>query len=156
MSKNQIMLDYLRQCPGVERLYFEYGERRADAIHLLTSSVEKATSAEYIDGSQPKQLDYSIVWHKPMTYMPVMTEEGQTAPGVAELDDVQGIIDWIAAQNRNHNYPDFGEHCVVDSMHCLHDAPRLAGIDTHYNPPLARYTFTLRVEYLDTTHCVFN
>ena len=155
-SKNQIVLDYLRQCPGIERLYFEYGERHGDAVHLMTSSVETATRSEYIDGSQPKRLDYSMVWHKALEYMPVMTEPGKTDPAVAELDDVQSIIDWINAQDRAHNYPDFGENCPVDNMRCLHDVPQLVGIDTRYNPPLARYTFTVRIEYTDMTHCVFN
>lgn len=155
-NKNQIVLEYLKQCPGIKHLFFEYGERSDDAIHLLTSSVEKATRTEYIDGSQPKRLDYTIVWHKALSYMPVMSEPGTPDPAVAELDDVQSIIEWINAQERAHNYPEFGINCPVDRVHCLNDVPQLAGIDTRYNPPLARYSFTVRFEYIDMTHCVFN
>ena len=156
MSKNQVMLDYLSQCDGIGRLYFQYGRAGDNAMQLVTSSVEAATRAQYIDGSQPKRLDYSLIWFKSLAFMPVVTGVGgQVNENVAELDDVQSIIDWIGAQNAAHNYPDLGEDCQVDAISCLHDVPQLIGIDTTFSPPLAKYTFTVRVEYLDLSHCIF-
>lgn len=156
MSKNQIMLDYLSQCDGIGRLYFQYGQAGDNAMQLVTSSVEAATRAQYIDGSQPKRLDYSLIWFKSLAFMPVVAGAGgQVNENVAELDDVQSIIDWIGAQNAAHNYPDLGEDCQVDAISCLHDVPQLIGIDAAYSPPLAKYTFTIRVEYLDLSHCIF-
>lgn len=156
MSKNQIMLDYLSQCEGVRQLYFQYGDARDNAMQLVTSSVETATRAGYIDGSQPKKLDYSLIWYKALAFLPVVTNGGgQVNANVAELDDVQIIIDWIGAQNDAHNYPDLGEDCQVDAISCLHDVPQLIGIDASYSPPLAKYTFTVRVEYIDLSRCIF-
>lgn len=156
MSKNQIMLDYLSQCDGIQQLYFQYGHAKDGAMQLVTSSVEAATRKQYIDGSQPKRLDYSLIWFKALGFLPAVTGAGgQVNENVAELDDVQGIIDWINAQNDTHNYPDFGKDCQVDAIGCLHDVPQLIGIDTTYSPPLAKYTFTIRVEYLDLSHCIY-
>lgn len=156
MSKNQIMLDYLSKCDGIQQMYFQYGHAEDGAMQLVTSSVEAATRAEYIDGSQPKRLDYSLIWFKALAFLPAVAGTSETVnANVAELDDVQAIIDWINAQNDAHNYPDFGEECQVDAISCLHDVPQLIGVDTTYSPPLARYTFTIRVEYLDLTHCIF-
>lgn len=156
MSRHQIMLDYLSQCDGIQQLYFQYGQAAAGAMQLVTSSIEAATRAQYIDGSQPKRLDYSLIWYKPLAFLPVVTGAGAPVNGnVAELDDVQSIIDWIGEQNDARNFPDLGEDCQVDAISCLHDVPQLIGIDTTFSPPLAKYTFTVRVEYLDLSHCIF-
>lgn len=156
MNKNQIMLEYLQQCEGIKQLYFQYGEMRAGSVQMLTNSVESAARAEYIDGSRPRQLDYSLIWFKPISIVPVRNPAtGQYNGNIAELDDVQNIIEWVEQQQDDHNLPDFGPGYEVDSIRCLHDVPQLLGIDTTSSPALARYSFTVRVEFLDTTHCTF-
>ena len=156
MSKHQIMLDYLSRCDGIGRLYFQYGRAGDSEMQLVSSSVDAATRAQYVDGSQPRRLDYSLIWFKSLAFMPVVTGAGgQVNENVAELDDVQSIIDWIGAQNAAGNFPDLGVDCQVDAVSCLHDVPQLIGIDAAYSPPLAKYTFTIRVEYLDLSQCIF-
>lgn len=157
MNKNQIMLDYLQQCEAVKQLYFQYGEMRAGAMQLMTNSVESAARAEYIDGSRPRQLDYSLIWYKPISIMPVRNPvTGQYNANIAELDDVQGIIDWITDRQYDHDLPDFGPGCEMESIRCLHEVPQLLGIDVAASPPLARYSLTIRVEFVDTTRRIFN
>lgn len=156
MSKNQIMLDYLSGCEAIKQLSFQYGEAQNDTMQLVTSSVEAAARSEYIDGSQTKRLDYTLIWYKALGYVPVLTNAaGQTNENVADLDDVQGIIDWIDKQNDDRNFPDFGADCADYAIRCLHDVPQLVGIDTSHSPPLAKYTFTIRVEFLDLSHCLY-
>lgn len=156
MTKNEIMLAYLQQCEGVQQLYLNYGDARAGNALISTVATESASQAAYVDGSAPKQLDYSLVWYKPISVLPVRNPAtGQYNPVLAELDDVQSIIDWIEAQNDAHSLPDFGEDCPVDSIRCLQSVPQLLGIDTTYSPALARYTFTVRVEYTDFTRCIY-
>jgi hypothetical protein len=63
---------------------------------------------------------------------------------------VQDILNWIELQIDNHNYPEFGEGYQVDSMKILSNDPKV-GVDTSTNPPLARYSITIAIEYLDNT-----
>lgn len=156
MTRNEIMLEYLMGCEAIKQLYFEYGEMRSGALQMSTMSTETAAQSAYVDGSRPRQLDYSLVWYKPIAITPVRNPAtGQYNPTVAELDDVQGIIEWIEAQNDAHELPDFGEGYVVDAVRCLQDVPRLLGIDTSYSPAMARYSFTVRVEFVDFTRCKY-
>lgn len=149
MSKTQIMLDYLLQCPAVSDLYFQYGQMHDGSQQINTQAVETATQTPFIDGTQAKRLDFSFVWAKPLLVIPVIPNGG-TPQTVADLDDVQGVIDWITANNAAHILPAF-DGCIVDGIKCLTDTPQMAGVDTSYSPPLARYRFTIRVDFIDLT-----
>lgn len=154
MTKNEIMLAYVQRCPGINQLYFTAGEARAGNTQITAASVETAAQTAYIDGSRLRHLDYSLIWFRPISIVPVRNPAtGQYNQPVAEVDDIQSIIDWVEERNAANDLPDFGEGYVVDSVSCLQAVPQLLGIDTSYSPPMARYTFTLRVEFLDLTRC---
>ena len=72
-----------------------------------------------------------------------------------ELLDVQSIIDWIDEQNDLCNFPDFGEHCIIDGITALTDTPRLNGVDNSISPALAKYSVSIQITYLDTSKCVW-
>jgi len=154
MDKNKIVLDYLLTSEEVSKLYFQYSIAAKDSMQIQTSTVESAQRKGYIDGSRPRRLDYTFVWFKPLGFIPVVANAGGSPQNVAELDDVQSIIDWIEEQNDSHNFPNFGSNCVVDRIYCLNDTPQLVGVDTSSNPPLARYKFTLRIEFIDYSHAI--
>ena len=154
MTKNEAMLAYVQQCPDIRRLYFTTAEMTPDAVQITASSVETSAQAAYVDGSRLRYLDYSLIWFRPLAVVPVLNPAtGAYNQAVAELDNIQSIIDWVEAQNDAQNLPDFGDGFVVDSVRCLQAVPQLLGIDNNYSPPMARYTFTLRVEFLDITRC---
>lgn len=157
MTKNEIMLAYVQRCPGIRQLYFTAGEMLPDAVQITASSVETAAQTAYIDGSRLRYLDYNLIWFRPLSVTPVRNPAtGTYNHAVAEVDDIQSIIDWVETQNDAHDLPEFGDGYVTDSIRCLQAVPQLLGIDQSYSPPLARYTFTLRVEFLDLTRCKIN
>lgn len=154
MTKNEVMLAYVQRCPAIGRLYFTAGEMRPDSVQITASSVETAAQTAYIDGSRLRYLDYNLIWFRPLAVAPVRNPAtGQYNQAVAEIDDIQEIIDWVEKRNDAHDLPEFGDGYVTDSIRCLQAVPQLLGIDNNYSPPLARYTFTLRVEFLDITRC---
>lgn len=154
MSRNQAVLDFMLTSEAISSLYFQYANTADGVMRIGTTSTESNTRREYIDGSRPRTYDFTFTWYKSLSVLPVVTAQGLSNENVADLDDVQSIIEWIEAQDDAQNYPDLGVKCVVDRMYCLTDTPRLAGVDTSYNPPLARYTFTIRIEYVDYTHAI--
>ena len=156
MINTSNLLAYLLTSTAIEQLYFQYGEAADGAISISTQAIDTSERRRYVDGSEPKQLDFVFTWYKPLSTLPVSTTlaQGETNQNVAELDDVSAIIDWIEEQNHLRNFPDLGEHCVVDEIYCLTNHPRMAGVDIAANPPLARYTFTIRINYIDYTYAI--
>lgn len=41
----------------------------------------------------------------------------------------QEFMDWIEEQNREKNYPDFGEQCQIKKIENLQNMPNLATVD---------------------------
>jgi hypothetical protein len=73
-----------------------------------------------------------------------------------DFSEVQDIIDWIVEQADIRNYPNFGEYCEIDDMRVTTENPRLNSVDTQTTPPLAKYSFTIQVDYLDTSKKIYN
>ena len=153
-NKTNAVLEYLLQSPAISAFYFQYADAQANAVQISSNAVDRASRKQFVDGSQQKRLDFTFTWYKPLTCIPVIAG-AESIETVAALDDVQDIIDWIDAQNDARNYPDLGDKCTVDLISCTTDTPRLAGVDTTYTPALARYQFTIRLEYLDESGCVW-
>ena len=69
---------------------------------------------------------------------------------------IQAIVDWIAVQDSEHNYPDFGESCIVEKIKTTSNNTNLNGIDASTTPALAKYSITIQVEYLDKSKVIWN
>ena len=67
------------------------------------------------------------------------------------MSDIQALIDWIREQNNVHNYPDFGEDCIIDEISTTTENPSFDGIDDQVSPPLAIYSVTIEIQYLDVS-----
>lgn len=153
-TKTQAVLDYLLQSPAISAFYYQYADARAGAMQISGNAVDRASRRQYVDGSQQKRLDYTFTWYRPLACVPVIAG-AESIDSVAASDDVQGIIDWIDAQDDARHYPELGAQCIVDRITCTTDTPRLAGIDTSSSPVLAQYQLTIRLEYLDMSGCVW-
>ena len=68
--------------------------------------------------------------------------------------DVQELISWLDEQRYEGNAPDFGDQCVVDDVKSMNNEPVLAWVDAQQAPPIAKYTVTVRVEYIDYTNSI--
>lgn len=158
MDKNQAVIDYFLTCDQIKDspLYFNFVNAKDGTKHFLTLSQDKNIHEPYIDGSMLKRYsvtvqDFRSVSINPLVKMPQLVNEN-----IADFADVQALIDWIAEQNKAKVFPDFGEDCIVENIQTTTDNPRLDQIDVTVSPPLARYSFTVQVNYVDYSDKLWN
>ena len=71
------------------------------------------------------------------------------------MADIQALIDWIQEQEDLHNYPNFGEDCLVEEISTTSENPHFDGIDEQVSPPLAIYSVTIEIKYLDVSKVIW-
>lgn len=158
IDKNQAIIDFLITCPSIKNspLYFNFINASNNNKQLITVANDVNRQTPFIDGSVEKTYTFTIIDFKSMSYNPVVKQEGYQDENVEDFSKVQELIDWINTQDELHNYPDFGEECIIDSMSALTENPNLNSIDTTVTPALARYSITIEIEYLDNSKRLWN
>ena len=155
-NRYEAMLVYLSRCPAMQGVFsFQAGQARSDTVQVLLEAGDAQNNRPFIDGSVEKRFDFTVAFYKPVNHTGYMPDKGAGNLNLEGILDVQQLIDWLSAQNAARNYPDFGEKKQIDSVRSLNNEPVLAWLDgEHYNPPLAKYTVTVRVEYIDYTNAI--
>jgi len=158
IDKNQAIIDYLLQCPTLASnpMFFNCVKAESDNKQIITLENDKVMDKTYIDGSVEKRYTFTIIDFRAVTYNPIVNQLGYSNENVEQLLDVQGIIDWITEQNNLRNFPNFGDKCLISSISSTTNNPRLNTVDTTASPALAKYSTSIRVEYLDTSQCIWN
>lgn len=174
LNKEQAIIDFLRECSAIadNPLFFNFINAKPDNKQLITSGNEKSIQKPYIDGSVMKRYTFTIIDFRSISYQAIVnvpkpqpttatTETTETTNAVAddepnysnenveEYIDIQAIIDWIDEQNDARHYPYFGSDCEIDEMKVLTDNPVLNGTDTQLKPALAKYSFSIQIDYID-------
>lgn len=166
-SKEQAILNFLFQCPQIKDnpLFFNFINAKPDNKQFVTMGNESRVHRPFINGSVLKRYTFTLIDFRSATYQPIpkvvvatTTTEPQPQPilneNVEELVDVQGIIDWVEEKADAREFPNLGEHCIVDSMKVLTDNPVLNGIDTQVKPALAKYSFSIQIDYIDYSKAI--
>jgi hypothetical protein len=122
-----------------------------DNKQLVVTGNEKSMNVKYIDGSEKKRFTFTIIDYKSIAYQAVVKQAGYVNENVQEVFETQALIDWIADQNDSHNYPNFGQDCIIEEMRTLTDNPNLNGVDTSVSPALAKYSISIQIDYVDTS-----
>lgn len=150
-DKNQAVIDFLITCPQIQNspLYFNIINAQDDSNQFVTTTTDRYANTQYIDGSVLKVYTFTIITYKSANDFAVVQIENFQNENVSDMNDIQALIDWVKEQAELHNYPDFGEDCVIDSMFPTTDSPSFDGIDTQITPPLAVYSTTIQINYLD-------
>ena len=151
INKNQAVIDYIITCPTIlnSPLYFNFINAKNDTNQLLTVSNDQYTNVSYIDGSVKRIYTFTILTFKSAADIAVVKASGYPNENLSDMHDIQALIDWIKEQEELHNYPDFGEDCIVESIAPTTDEPNFDGIDEQVSPPLAVYSTSIQIEYLD-------
>ena len=157
MDKNQAIIDYMLQCSGITDtpLYFNFINAKDDTKQFITVSNDVNIQRPYVDGSIQKRYQMTVIVYRSISDVPLARLPGYPSENVEDIADVQTLIDWIRTQNNSGNYPDFGDKCIIDRIYTTTDNPVLDQIDQTIQPPLARYRFTVSVDYLDNTERIF-
>ena len=166
VNKEQALIEFLRGCSEIASnpLFFNFINAKPDNQQLITNGNDRSVHKPYIDGSVLKRYTLTVIVFKSATYQAVVTPPTQL-PGetdayinenVEEYIDIQAIIDWVDEQNDTHNYPSFGSDCQIEEMKVLTDNPVLNGVDTQLKPALAKYSFSIQIDYIDTGKTITN
>lgn len=161
VDKNKAIINYLLQCQSIYNspLYFNLIDAKDGSIQIITTTEDKAMSKPFIDGSVEKRYTCNLVTFKSVSDLEIVRPVGTVEypnENVEELQDVQKLIDWIQEQELARNYPNFGAHCEVQRIDTTTDEPRYDGVNSELNPPLAMYSISLVVEYIDTSKIIYN
>lgn len=137
-NKHLAMYRYIAQYPGARRLFFNAGVAENDNIGL-EPIFSDAVVKQYVDGSAIRCYDFAMVVFKDEKDLPNSTENAE------DLFDVQQFMEWIDTQDKNGNYPDFGDDCTILRIRNLQNMPNTAGRDGRH----AKYMFQCSVEYFE-------
>ena len=151
MDKNEQLVNYFLTCPQIKdsHLYFNFIKAEDSTTQILTDSNDIYANKSYIDGSELKLYNFTIIMFRSVSPTAIAKVSGCTNENIVDLADIQALIDWVTEQNEIHNYPDFGENCIVQSIKSTTVNPIYSGIDTEVSPNLAVYNVTFQIEYLD-------
>ena len=151
VDKNQAVIDYLIQCPQIlnSPLYFNFINAKNDSNQFVTLTNDQFANTPYIDGSVMKIYTFTIITYKSAADLAVVKMEGYPNENVSDMSDIQALIDWVKEQQELHNYPNFGETCIIDDIYPTTDNPSFDGVDDQVTPPLAVYSTSIQIRYLD-------
>lgn len=151
VDKNQAVIDYIIQCPNIRNspLYFNFINAEDGNNQFVTKSSDIYTNRRYVDGSVLKIYSFTLITFKSVTDLAIVKAEGYPNENVSDMSDIQTLMDWITEQADLENYPDFGEDCIIESIQVMSDNPNFDGINDEVSPPLAVYSMTIEITYLD-------
>lgn len=157
VNKEQAIIDFLRDCPAIiaNPLFFNFIDAKSDNRQLITTGNEISTNKTFIDGSVLKRYTFTIIDFKSVAYQAIVNVPGYTNENVEEFIDVQALIDWVNDKADNRQFPNFGSNCEIETMKVLTDNPVLNGTDTQVKPALAKYSFSIQIEYIDTSKALY-
>lgn len=158
MDKNQAIIEFLMTCPYIadNPVYFNFTEAQDNSKSIITVASDKAVNKAYIDGSVRKRFSFTIIDFKSIIDQALPIIPGYVSENVADVFDVQTIIDWIEEQNENKNYPNFGDTCLIEDMRTTSETPNLNGVDSQQKPNLAKYSITIIIEYIDISKRIWS
>lgn len=153
VDKNQAVIDYIVKCPTIKNspLYFNFINAQDDTNQIVTQTQERYASKRFVDGSVMKVYSFTIILYKSTADIAVVKLEGYPNENISDMSDIQALIDWIREQDKVHDYPDFGEDCIIDEISTTTENPSFDGIDDQVSPPLAIYSVTIEIQYLDVS-----
>ena len=157
MDKNEAVINYLLQCPKIlnSPLYFNFISAKDNHKQIITSANDKVMNKRFVDGSVLRKYSFTIIEFKSSAYNPIVKELGYPDENIEDMYDAQGLVDWVEQQDELQNYPDFGEDCIVEKIRTTTDNPVLDGIDASAQPPLAQYSLTIEIDYLDKSKVIW-
>ena len=141
MTKHEVMKNYVEEkvMELSDRLVsFNFSDDSIDGVSFLTNYSGK-TVKKYVRAAD-KEYGFTILmtWH-------FSTETDDL--NLQAMNFAQKFMDWIEKQNKDKNFPDFGEKCQVKKIENLQNMPNLAAVD--WENMKAQYMIQCRVLYFE-------
>lgn len=157
MDKNKATVAYLLTCPYINGnpLFYNFGKAVADNKQVVTHSDDVSTNTPYIDGSVKRRYTFTIIVYQSVAYKAVVNREGVSDENLDNAFKAQQVIDWVETQADARNFPNFGSDCVIDDMKATTNQPNMNGVDKTTTPTLAKYSISIRIEYIDYSKAIW-
>jgi len=135
-SRHQAVWDWLRTCPHITDLFFNFSQSDVGDTSLVTS---EDVAAQYIDGSKLMRYECALVRVLPASFEPNDVTNLEAALDLDELEQ------WIDEQNDAGAFPAFPERLPVQEI-LLH--PNTSGFAVAEDGESAKYMLQFSIEYL--------
>jgi len=157
MDKNKAIIDFLLTCDAIYNspLYFNLSKSEAGSKLFVTQGEDKNIEKPYIDGSVKKRCSLTVISFCSMSALPIAKSEGKTDKNIEDYGQVQALMDWVKLQKSEKKFPDFGDDCLIEDIYTTSSNPIIDHIDASVTPPIAKYSFTFRVEYIDNSEVIW-
>jgi hypothetical protein len=162
MDKNKAVIDFLMTCDYIKNspLFFNFGQAKSDNKQIITIANDVRINEPFIDGSIRKRYTFTIIDYKSVAYNAVVmrTVNNASTPVSENLDtafEARQVAEWIEEQNDARNYPDFGEDCTIDDMVVGTNEPNVNGVDRSITPALAKYSISIKIDYIDYSKVIW-
>lgn len=157
IDKNKAIVDFLLGCSYISDnpLFYGFGEVESDNKQLVTIANDTSVNVPFIDGSIRKRYTFTIIDYKAVAFRAISTREGASDENLENALEAQQIIDWVEEQADARNFPDFGDDCTIDSMKVVTDQPNANGVDRAVTPALAKYSVSIRIDYIDYSKAIW-
>ena len=162
MDKNKAVVSFLLNCDYLKDnpAFFNFGQAEADNKQIVTSATDIKVNQPFIDGSVRKRYTFTIIDYKSIAYNAIVmrTINDISTPVSENLDnafEAQQVADWVTEQSDLRNYPNFGSDCVIDDMVVVTDQPNMNGTDRAVTPALAKYSISIRIDYIDYSKAIW-
>ena len=157
MDKNKAVVTYLLTCDYIKNnpLFYNFGKAESNNKQIVTHATDISVNTPFIDGSVRKRYTFTIIDYKSVAYRAIVNREGVSDENLDNAFQAQQVADWITEQSTLRNYPDFGSDCVIDDILAVTDQPNMNGVDKAVTPALAKYSISIRIEYIDYSKAIW-
>ena len=153
-NKYIVLFNYFRQCPQLADLWSIAATEEEGVRVILPQGASPAVTYEEtfdnLGNYECNIIPYPSVYEDFQincyeAYDPGDSSSPKNNLNVLSLEDVQKICYWVEEQNRNNNFPDFGENVV--SIECNPFNPQVRYINVQEK--IVCYFITVRIRYVN-------
>lgn len=135
-SKHRAVWDWLRTCPHIQDLFFNAARVEDGATQLVPG---ESITETYLDGSSLRTYDCAL-----NRFMPISFDANDIA-NIEDAVDLDGVAEWVEAQNAARNFPEFPEGCQVQEIKVN---PNESGYIAMMEAGIAKYMLQFQIEFL--------
>ena len=141
MTRHEAVKDFFED--KVEELVgnvlgFNYSPENIETAAIIPQYSDRNIRT-YITGDTQRAYDFTFI------IVRLYSTEPLDVLNLEAMDLGQAFMDWIEEQDREKNYPDFGDNCEIERMEVLQNMPNLASVNAEEGT--ARYMIQGRIVY---------
>lgn len=137
--------DYIKS----NKLFLNAIEAQDNNVQIVTQQIADNQVTEYIDGSKKYPITFFINNYKSVSYNQLVKSMIDGNENVAELLDVQKIIEFVKDMEKQGNYPKFSDNIRVEKVYCQYNTPSTPAVDSSFTPALAKFTIPIVCEVFE-------